>query len=200
MFNRHGNRLSIAAEFEPGLRQVKQSPFEWLDCEGLERRHSLGRGSLVVLDWVTASLGYEQRRAALVEEFQSFEAKSIKENRVWLVPSVSFDIQRLWNELQQQNCELLPILGEHTSRYFRQNFKIEIDGDKLPEAHTQELLNELQTLFAKHQALDALNVSESIKPVSEFHAARHVILTPERNFELNQLCPIIAMVKTKGRK
>src|SRR5688500_14956384 len=87
MFNRHGDRLSIAAEFEPGLRHVKQSPFEWLDCEGLERRHSLGRGSLVVLDWVTASLSYEQRRAALVDAFQAFEAKLIRENRVWLVPS-----------------------------------------------------------------------------------------------------------------
>lgn len=100
----------------------------------------------------------------------------------------------------ESEAVLVPILGEHTSRYFRQNFKIEIDGDKLPDAHTQELLNELQTLFEKHHALDALKVSDSIKPVTEFHAARHVILTPERNFQLNQICPIVAMVKTKGRK
>jgi len=96
--------------------------------------------------------------------------------------------------------QLLPILGEHTSRFFRQSFKVEIDGDKLPAASAQELINGLQELFARHRSLDALKLTESIKPVPEFHAARHLILAPEQNLRLNEICPIVAMVKTKGRK
>jgi hypothetical protein len=39
----------------------------WADCEALERRHNLGRGTLVVLDVVpeSSTLSYEQRRAHL---------------------------------------------------------------------------------------------------------------------------------------
>ena len=59
-----------------------------------------------MLDWVAASLTYEERRTALVGAFQSFDAKVIEENRVWLVPSVSSDVQCLWNELQSQNVVL----------------------------------------------------------------------------------------------
>ena len=62
MFNRHGERLSIAHEFTDVLDLLrhawvnprKQSLLtrvgEWLDCEVLSRRHPLGRGSLVLLD------------------------------------------------------------------------------------------------------------------------------------------------------
>ena len=106
--------------------------------------------------------------------------------------------QNRYAGLESENV-VLPILGEQTSRYFRQSFKVEIDGDKLPAA-TQELVNGLQDLFARHNALDALKVTDSVKPVPEFHAARHLILTPQQNLALNELCPIVAMVKTKGRK
>ena len=39
----------------------------WADCEALERRHNLGRGTLVVLDVVPkfGTPSYEQRRAML---------------------------------------------------------------------------------------------------------------------------------------
>ncbi len=39
----------------------------WADCEALERRHNLGRGTLVVLDFIPESgtPSYEQRRASL---------------------------------------------------------------------------------------------------------------------------------------
>jgi hypothetical protein len=95
---------------------------------------------------------------------------------------------------------LHPILGENTGKYFRQAFALEIDGDKLPAEHVEELLEELQALFAKYQAADALNVKESIKPLPEFHTARHSALNPAQNLALDQVCPIIAMVKAKGRK
>ena len=94
---------------------------------------------------------------------------------------------------------LLPILGEQTPRFFRQAFTLEIDGDKLPAENAQELLNQLQQLFARYHAADALKVKEGIKPVPDFHTLRHAALTPEQNLALNQLCPIIAMIKTKPR-
>jgi len=93
----------------------------------------------------------------------------------------------------------LPILGERTATFFRQSFALEIDGDKLPAENTQELLNELQQLFARYHAAEALQVKEGIKPVPDFHTVRHAALSPQQNLALNQVCPIIAMVKTKGR-
>jgi len=115
------------------------------------------------------------------------------------VGEVLVTFQNRYASLQSESI-LIPILGDHTSSYFRQSFKVEIDGDKLPTASSQELVNALQDLFTRHNALDALKVTESIKPVPEFHAARHLILTPQQNLALNDLCPIVAMVKTKGRK
>ncbi len=94
---------------------------------------------------------------------------------------------------------LLPILGEQTSKFFRQAFTLEIDGDQLPADNAQELLNELQQLFGRYHATEALKVKEGIKPVPDFHTVRHTALTPEQNLALNQLCPIVAMIKTKAR-
>jgi hypothetical protein len=94
---------------------------------------------------------------------------------------------------------LLPILGEQTAQFFRQAFTLEIDGDKLPADNAQELLDQLQQLFARYHAAEALKVKEGIKPVPDFHTVRHTALRPEQNLALNQLCPIIAMIKTKAR-
>ena len=95
---------------------------------------------------------------------------------------------------------LMPVLGERVGDFFRQSFELKIKGDKLPEASTQDLMNELQALFAKYNCADALELKEGIKPVEQFHAARHLQLTPEQNLAIEQVCPIVAMVKTKGRK
>ena len=105
------------------------------------------------------------------------------------------------NRYGRLDCEtvLLPVLGEQTSKFFRQAFTLEIDGDKLPAESAQELLNQLQQLFGQYHATDALKVKEGIKPVPDFHTLRHAALTPEQNLALNQICPIIAMVKTKAR-
>ena len=71
MWNRHGEKLSIASEFKPALSQLRATfdaqSFEWADCEALERRHDLGRGTLVVLDVVpkTRAPRNEQRRTML---------------------------------------------------------------------------------------------------------------------------------------
>jgi len=99
----------------------------------------------------------------------------------------------------ESEAPLLPILGEQAAKFFRQSFTLEIDGDKLPAANAQDLLNELQQLFARYHAAEALTVKEGIKPVPDFHTVRHTALTPEQNLALNQLCPIVAMIKTKAR-
>lgn len=70
MWNRHGALLTIADCFRPALgalAKLASRGLVWADCEALERRHNLGRGTLVVLDVVPESgtPNYEQRRAHL---------------------------------------------------------------------------------------------------------------------------------------
>jgi len=70
MWNRHGALLTIADCFRPALgalAKLASRGLVWADCEALERRHNLGRGTLVVLDVVPESgtPSYEQRRATL---------------------------------------------------------------------------------------------------------------------------------------
>jgi hypothetical protein len=98
MWNRHGQRLTIEREFEAALDQLRPlagSGLVWADCEALERRHQIGRGSLVVLDWIpeSGSPTYEERRgflAGLVEtdRLSTGEWQSFPENALVLPPSV----------------------------------------------------------------------------------------------------------------
>lgn len=56
LFNRHGQPLSIASEFSIALQLLRAAfppdslPHLWFDCEALDRRHSHGRGTLILLD------------------------------------------------------------------------------------------------------------------------------------------------------
>ena len=54
MFNRHLQPLTIAKEFKPALDQLRctldAQAFKWANCEALERRHDIGRGTLIVFD------------------------------------------------------------------------------------------------------------------------------------------------------
>jgi hypothetical protein len=52
MFNRHLEPLSIADEFQPALAMLRRLPWEWSDTEALERRHGVGRGSLILFDYL----------------------------------------------------------------------------------------------------------------------------------------------------
>ena len=62
-FNRHGQPLSIQDEFAVALGMLRGGcPYTWLDCEALERRHGLGRGTLILLDILDrARIPYERR-------------------------------------------------------------------------------------------------------------------------------------------
>ena len=70
MWNRHGALLTIADCFRPALAALAKLASHgllWADCEALERRHNLGRGTLVVLDVIPDSGTpiYTARRAML---------------------------------------------------------------------------------------------------------------------------------------
>jgi len=105
MFNRKGERLSISAEFRPALTKLQRTPFEWLDCEALERRHGLGQGSLIVFDCIALS-SFVERRQQLhagfdwASELGPFEICGCDEVRL---PFISNEPLALWTELQEAN-------------------------------------------------------------------------------------------------
>jgi hypothetical protein len=86
---------------------------------------------------------------------------------------------------------------EDTARYFRQSFELRINGDEIPEAEAETLIEEIQALFARHNATSALTAKAIIKPTKEFHTARHTAFAPDQNLEIDRIVPVIAMVKTK---
>lgn len=116
-----------------------------------------------------------------------------------LVRKVRLDFKDSYAKLDDER-PLLPILGDRTGELFHQSFEFKIDGDKLPADKAEEIVGELMSLFAKHNASDALTVKEGIAPVASFHLQRHLILTPEENIALQQVCPIRAAVALKNVK
>ena len=82
MFNRHGQRLIIQREFATALAALRAlrlsngaGVVEWYDCEALERRHALGRGSLLVFDYI-GSEPYLRRKQRLVEGLASHDYRT----------------------------------------------------------------------------------------------------------------------------
>jgi hypothetical protein len=73
MFNRHGEELTISDEFTEALENLTRSSLEWLDCEALERRHDIGRGSLIVLDAIVPKLEAGKRYQLLLTQAQSLQ-------------------------------------------------------------------------------------------------------------------------------
>lgn len=68
MFNRKGTRLSIEKEFASAitvLRDALGNVADWIDGGALERRHTIGRGTLMAFDFIPLSdqsFTYEERR------------------------------------------------------------------------------------------------------------------------------------------
>jgi hypothetical protein len=74
MWNRRGKRLSIEHEFTAVLEAIRNADLppemEWLDCEAFERRHALGKGSLVLFDYMprpTDKTPWENRQILLAD-------------------------------------------------------------------------------------------------------------------------------------
>jgi|TARA_Y100000310_G_scaffold222136_1_gene223793 ATP-dependent DNA ligase len=127
MWNRKGNRLSIQREFVDALGLLQlASPFEWLDCEGLERRHNIGSGSLIILDAVIPDVPFEERKAVIDSIFPQLEIDNYlrcERNSVYSVPEWEGDAIEKWNTLidvnKQLKCEYTEglVMKSKTSRY-----------------------------------------------------------------------------------
>jgi hypothetical protein len=98
MWNRHGGRLSIAHEFDAALcelQKLSECGLIWADCEAMERRHNVGRRSLIVLDSIpdAGSPIYEERREFLESlvplERMSLGEGTMPEDSVLLTPSIA---------------------------------------------------------------------------------------------------------------
>ncbi len=76
MFNRHAQPLSITSEFGRALKRLRDiklsvdgAAVDWFDCEALDRRHGLARGTLLVFDLITgwASEPWHKRKERLAQ-------------------------------------------------------------------------------------------------------------------------------------
>jgi len=105
-----------------------------------------------------------------------------------------------YSTLADETPVIEAIGAERTAQFFRQNFELKIDGDKIPADCAEDLISEIQALFAGHNCPEALSAKVVIKPTPDFHPGRHTTLSVEENLAVDEACPIIVMVKTKGRK
>jgi hypothetical protein len=105
-----------------------------------------------------------------------------------------------YSTLADETPVIEAIGAERTAQFFRQAFELKIDGDKIPSDRAEDLIGAIQNLFAEYNCTEALTFKAVIKPTPDFHTARHTALTVEENMAVDAACPIIAMVKTKGRK
>jgi hypothetical protein len=116
MFNRHGEQLTIADEFKPALDilcpTLDTEVFKWADVEGLERRHGIGKGTLILLDvipephFMVSDTPYEMRcnwvPPAIVPVHQ-YHTKP-DENAVYQVQRFSGgELPLMWDTLQEVN-------------------------------------------------------------------------------------------------
>ena len=117
MWNRHGARLTIAREFESALEQLRLlAPLvlEWTDCEALERRHAIGRRTLVVLDWIVPDASYIDRRGFLTAHIETEllslgEWSTFPSDALVLTPSLADEgdaVHVLYNALKERNRAL----------------------------------------------------------------------------------------------
>ena len=69
MFNRRGQPLM--ERLRAAVVRVNGRTVEWFDCEALDRRHALGRGTLLVFDYLTvggvAGEPWRQRKELLAQ-------------------------------------------------------------------------------------------------------------------------------------
>ena len=123
MFNRKGQRLTIEKEFAPALGKlrrslfdVQSSGFDWLDCEALERRLPMGKGSLLIIDAPLLRHDYLTRRRILHNTFGILTIYQdrdgwLEENSVWSIQWFKGDgsglgKEFLWDHLQAENDRL----------------------------------------------------------------------------------------------
>ena len=123
----------------------------------------------------------------------SVEAKGLNDEKVLVT------FQSRYASLTDETPIIEAIGPDKTAQFFRQSFELKIDGDKIPSNAAEDLIGALQNLFAEYNCPEALTAKAIIKPTSDFHTARHTSLSVEENMAVELACPIVVMVKTKGR-
>jgi hypothetical protein len=118
LWNRHGQELSITEEFNQALEDLARCQIPWLDLESLQRRHSIGQGSLIVLDAIVPDLTASERYTLLLQEADGlgWPVLRINEqpepNRVYLLQQVALSetsrtgklqLEHEWKWMQQIN-------------------------------------------------------------------------------------------------
>ena len=117
MFNRYGQLLSIAAEFSSALQSLRKTALvsggmavEWFDCEALDRRHALGRGTLLVFDYLLARAfePWETRKQILAQALPGHDYRQVPlPEALYGVPAhdpAQMDPQELYRQLRQLNA------------------------------------------------------------------------------------------------
>jgi len=122
MFNRHLEPLTIAKEFQPALEKLRVTldagSFKWANCEALERRHNIGRGTLIVFDvvpemkpienWIAATYAERHRWIQAVLPVAPFSPAEFENDALYCSPIVGVPAIA-WEQLQafnkQAGCE-----------------------------------------------------------------------------------------------
>ena len=116
MFNRYGQPLSISAEFGSALQCLRkivlragETAVEWFDCEALDRRHALGRGALLVFDYLTTvGAPWLQRKEILAQALHGHDYRQVPlPEALYRVPAhdpAQIDPQELYGQLRQLNA------------------------------------------------------------------------------------------------
>lgn len=92
------------------------------------------------------------------------------------------------------------LMGDMAPRFLRESFTLALDSAKVPAACQQQVVDEIAAVLAKHGCSDALTAKSNICPSEDFHIARHHAFSAEINLLIEDLMPMVAAVKTKGRK
>ena len=131
MWNRHGKQLSIADQFESALDilcpTLDAEAFKWVDCEALDRRHALARGTLIVLDVLPipgagyrgkTPENYRERRSWLTPLPMPRSLVHVRSHTVYLTPSTleplwyGGDPQGMWDGCRAANTQLGAVFYE----------------------------------------------------------------------------------------
>lgn len=102
----------------------------------------------------------------------------------------------------QEPERITEIIGDDAMKaHFRPAFEFKVDCNALPEGdETQALLNDVYSLFEQRGVTAAIKFTSTVKPRKGFNDIRHSLFSTDQNLALDQVCPIIAAVKTTGRE
>ena len=118
MFNRYSQPLSIAAEFGSALKSLRKTVLkvggtivEWFDCEALDRRHALGRGTLLVFDYIVQGMAIDRwlhRKEILTQALPEHDYRQVPlPEALYGVAAhdpAEIDPQELYEQLHQLNA------------------------------------------------------------------------------------------------